>query len=190
MSEELQQQSHLEEGFSTAQATASLPASPQKSSKKTWIIVGGIVIVVGLCLVACFAIFGTGMYKVYTEKAPIESVLDSYMRYMADKDAEGAYALFAPRAQRQIPISDVQEMLEGNNYVLFEGYQSLSVSSLNISAVTNSNPDVPQGTVAKVAGSITYEGEIQGTFNAVLEKVGEAWRVDSLHVSVPPSKIE
>jgi len=57
---------------------------------------------------------------------------------MANKDAENAYALFSPRAQRQIPISKIQELLDGKNYFLFEGYQSLSVSNPNISAAFSS----------------------------------------------------
>jgi hypothetical protein len=135
-------------------------------------------------------VFGASMFKVYTEKAPVESVLDAYMRHMANKDADSAYALFSPRAQRQIPISEVQEMLEGNNYFLFEGYQSLSMTNLNISAAANTNPDLPQGTVAEVTGVITYEGDIQGSFNGVLEKVGDEWMIDGIYVTVPPSKIK
>jgi hypothetical protein len=191
MTDELQQASSQQEILPEPQVSTSLPVQPKKSNKNIWIIVG-VAVVVLCCLfsIACVALFGTSMYKVYTEKAPVESVLNNYMRYMANKDAKNAYALLSPRAQRQIPTSKVQEMLEGNNYFLFEGYQSLSVSNLNISAVANTNPDVPQGTVAKVIGVINFEGGIQGSFNGTLEKVDGKWMIDGMYVTVPPDKIK
>jgi len=167
-----------------------LASPPQKPKKKTWLIVGIVLGVLLLCSIVCVAVFGTGMYKVYTEKGPVEAVLDTYMQHMANKDAESAYALFSPRAQRQIPISKIQEMLKGNNYFLFEGYQSLSVSNLNISAVANLNPDVPQGTVANITGVITFAGDIQGTCKGTLEKVDGAWMIDAIYITVPPDKFK
>src|ERR1700690_4039115 len=145
MTDELQQASSEPEVPPEPQVPIPPPLQPQKSNKHIWIVAGVAVVLLCLCSIACVALFGTAIYKVYTEKAPVQGVLDSYMRYMANKDAESAYALFSPRAQRQIPISKVQEMLEGNNYFLFEGYQSLSVSNLNISAAASANPDAPQG---------------------------------------------
>jgi hypothetical protein len=165
-------------------------SQPKRSKKKIWIIVGIALAILLLCSIICVAVFGIGMYRISIEKAPIEAVLDDYMQHMANKDADSAYALFSPRAQRQIPISKIQEMLEGNNYILFEGYQSLSVSNINISAVANANPDVPQGTVANVTGIISFEGGIQGSFNGILEKVDGKWLIDGIHVTVPPNKIK
>ena len=190
MTDELQQAPSQQEIPPAPQVSAPPLVAPQKSNKKLWIIVGVVLVVLCLCSIACGAIFGTSLYKVYTEKAPVESVLDNYMRSMADKDVESAYALFSPRAQRQIPISEIEKLLEGNNYILFEGYQSLSVSNLNISAVANTNPDVPQGTVAKVTGMISFEGNIQGSFNGTLEKVDGVWMIDGIYITVPPDKIK
>ena len=192
MTDDLQQTPSQQEVQSTPQEAAPLPSEPQKSNKNIWIIVGVGVAIAAFCLcsIGCVTLFGTSMYKIYTEKAPVESVLDSYMRHMANKDAESAYTLFSPRAQRQIPISDIEEMLEGNNYFLFEGYQSLSVTNLNISASANTNPDLPQGTVANVTGTIMFEGDIQGNFNGVLEKVDGKWMIDGMYVTVPPNKIK
>jgi hypothetical protein len=107
---------------------------------------------------------------------------------MVAKDFESSYALFSPRMKRQIPIAKIQAMIEGNNYVLFEGYKSLSVEQLNINAVANTNPDLPQGTVAKVTGKIIYEGGIEGSFNATLEKVDGKWKLDGMYITVPPNK--
>ena len=165
-------------------------SQPQKSKKNIWVIAGIVISALCLCSVACVAVFGTGLFQVYKERAPIESVLDAYMIAMENKDAKSAYTLFSPRAQRQIEVSTVQEMLEGNNYFLFEDYQSLSVTNINISAAANTNPDFPQGVVAKVNGVISYEDDIQGSFNAVLEKVDDKWMIHGINVTVPPSKIK
>jgi hypothetical protein len=174
-----------------------LPIAPEviapqskKTSKNLWIIAIVTFGVLCLCSVICISVVVFGALKVNAEKAPIGVILDTFMKDMVANDAESAYALFSPRMKRQIPISKIQEMLEGNNYVLFEGYQSLSVQNLNINAVANTNPDVPQGTVAKVTGLIEYEGGMQGTFNATLEKVDGKWQVDGMYITVPPSKFK
>jgi hypothetical protein len=192
MTEESQQGSLQHETPTIAQPQTSDSTSPQsqKSKKKTRLIVGIVLVVLCLCSIVCVAVIGTGMYKVFLEKAPVESVLDTYMQLMANKDADSAYALFSPRAQRQISISEIQDMLDGNNYFIFEDYQNLSVSNLNISAVVNTNPDVPQGTVATVTGVITYEGGFQGSFNGTLEKVDGNWMIDGFYVNIPPDKIK
>ncbi len=175
---------------------AALQPTP-KPNKNLWIIAVAAAGLLCMCSVACLAAIGLGaagvaggIVAVFAERAPVEAVLDAYMQAMAAKDVTVAYALFSPRAQRQIPISKFQEMVEGKNYGLFEGYRSLSVQNLNIGAFVNTNPDVPQGTVAKVTGDITYEGMIQGTFNAVLEKNQGVWKLDAMSVMVPPDKIK
>jgi hypothetical protein len=190
MTEESQQVTPPQENQPEPQVFNSVSSQPQKSNKNTWIIVGIAIAVVCLCSVICVAVFGTSMFKVFQEKEPVENVLDTYMRHMANKDIESAYTLFSPRAQRQIPIAELEKLIEGNNYILFEGYQSLSVSNLNISAAANTNPDLPQGTVAKVTGILMFEGNIQGSFNGVLEKVDGTWMIDGMHITVPPDKIK
>jgi hypothetical protein len=193
MTDELQQSSTEHQQENTPVSSDVISSLPQKSNKNLWVIVGIAIAVLCCCSIICIVAIGLGVVggsKVAAEKAPIESVLDSYMKYMAAKDFESAYALFSPRAQRQFPISKIKELLDGNNYMVFEGYQSLSVNNLNISAAANTNPNIPQGTVAKVTGTVTYEGGIQGTFNGTLEKVNEKWQIDGIFVNVPPSKFK
>ena len=185
-----QQVSPQQENPSKPLPSSSISPQPQKSKKNNWIIVGLLVGILCLCSVVCVAVFGTAMFKVYKEKAPVESVLDAYMTAMANKDADNAYALFSPRAQRQVSISQIQDLLEGNNFLVYKGYQNLSVGSINISATANTNPDLPQGIVAKVNGVIIYADDVQGHFNGVLEKVGDKWMIDSINVTVPPGKIK
>ena len=164
------------------------PTQPKKSNKKLWLVAALAIGALCLASIVCVAVAALGVGKVALEKAPVQSVLDSYMQFMVEKDFESAYTLFSSRAQRQVPISKLQEMTEGNNYILFEGYESLSVQNLNISAAANTNQDAPQGTVAKVTGIISYEGGIQGGFNGTLEKEDGQWRIDGIFVTVPPNK--
>jgi hypothetical protein len=79
--------------------------------------------------------------------------------------------------------------LTGNNYVLFEGYESMMLTNLNLNAAFNTNPDLPQGTVAKAAGIVTYEGGIKGQVTATLEEEDGTWRLHQINVTVPPSKL-
>ncbi len=163
---------------------------PKKSNKNLWIIAGITLAFICICSIICLVLFGTSVGKVMVERAPVEAVLDTFMKDMEAKDVESAYSLFSPRVQRQIPIDDVQEMIEGNNYVLFEGYQSLSVQNLNLTAAVNTNPDLPQGTVANVNGFIQYSDGVTGNFTATLEKVDGKWMIHFINIVVPPDKFQ
>jgi hypothetical protein len=164
--------------------------TPKKSNKNLWIIAGITIALICICSIICLALIGTGIGKVMVERAPVEAVLDSFMKYMEANDVESAYALFSPRVQRQIPIDDVQEMIKGNNYVLFEGYQSISVQNIKLTAAVNTNPDLPQGTVANVKGFIEYSDGFTGNFTATLEKVDGLWMIHRIDINVPPNKFQ
>lgn len=141
----------------------------------------------GLC---ALLMIGTSFGKAMMSRAPVEAVLDQFMREMLARDADAAYELFSPRVQRQISVDEVQAMLGGNNYVLFDGYQSLSIVNLNISVAANTNQNEPQGTVASVDGEIFYTGGISGRFDAVLEEVDGQWMIHFVNVTVPPDKFD
>ena len=111
------------------------------------------------------------------------------IRCAIQKDLEPAFELYSPRAQRQMTIADLDVLLQGNNYVLIEGYQSLQVVKLNIKAVANINPDLPQGIVAEVTGIVSYEDNFTGKFNAILEKVDGEWFLHYMNITVPPDKL-
>jgi hypothetical protein len=175
----------------TSPDSQNTPLRPTNRSNKTlWIILGVVFGAIALCCLVAAAVIVMGAIKSSKENTSASAVLDKYMRAMAAKNAEEAYDLFSPRAKRQIPILKVQEMLEGNNFVIFDGYKNLSVTSLVLSAAVNTDPDVPQGNLAKVAGTISYEGGVQGSFNGLLEKVNGDWKIDSIFVTVPPNKFK
>ena len=165
------------------------PAQPEKPKRNLKLIFGIAVVAVCACLTIGGAIVALGLNKVSEEKAPVEAVLDDFMRDMLAEDVDAALELFSPRAQRQFSKTDLAALLAGNNYVLFEGYQSLTVGRLNIKAVANTDPDVAQGTVAEVTGTIAYENDFAGRFVATLEKVDGEWFLFFINITVPPDKL-
>jgi hypothetical protein len=162
--------------------------TPGTSDKNLWVVLGIATGLACICSFLCIALIATGVGKILVEQAPVELILDTFMKDMEAKDVESAYTLFSPRSQRQTPITEVEKLIEGNNYAIFEGYQSLTVQNLNLTAAANTNPDMPQGTVANVTGTVSYEGGFTGTFNAVLEKVDGQWKLFNINITVPPDK--
>jgi len=190
MTDELQELTPEPTVQKPAAEPVAIPATPKSSNRNIWLVAVIIIALVCLCSITCVGLIGLGGFGIYSEKAPIEKVLDSFMKNMAAKDVKSAYALFSARSQRHVSISDLQKMDQGNNYVLFEGYESSTVQNLNISAAANTNPDLPQGTVATATGSISYTGGFSGRFTAVLEKVDGHWELFSVDITVPPDKFQ
>jgi len=165
---------------------------PQK--QKTGIPVKKLIIGILLLIILCCLLFAGFAYwgaKTATKEiAPIEAVLDSFMKAAASQDVDAAYALFSPRARRQMSRDDVAKSIEGNNFALFDGYKKVKINNINISNAINTNPDVPQGLVANVSGQIEYEGGITGQISAVLENVDGQWMIHFVNVTAPPEKFK
>jgi len=163
--------------------------APLPRSRRNLLI---IISVIAVAICACVGIgaftIGRGILGSVTEQSTITPVLDQCMQAIVARDSNRAYALFATRAQRQTAIADVATLFAGPNYVLFEGYQSLKIESTNITSSVNTNPDVPQGVVATVTGTISYSGQVTGSFRATLEQEARVWRLDAINITVPPSK--
>jgi hypothetical protein len=163
---------------------------PSKNSNKKWfLIIGGILFLICICISICVALGGIGAFQVGQEKEPIEDVLNSFMFAMVEKDLDTAFTLFSTRAQRQMSENDLEVLIEGNNYVLFEGYQSIEIQNLSISKSLQTNQDLPQGNVATISGIVYYEDGFTGKFSATLEKEnGITWRLHRIDIVVSPDK--
>jgi hypothetical protein len=191
MNDELQQYTSEPEADNPAVIEPNVvPPTPKKSNRNLWILAGSVIVIVCLCSALCFALVGTGVGKVMVERGPVESTLDTLMKNMEEKDVESVYALFSPRVQRKMPITDIEELTQGNNYKVFEGYESLSVQNINLSAAAHTNPDMPQGTVANITAVVSYSDGFTGNLTAVLEKVDGKWKIYNFHVNVPPDKFQ
>ena len=121
-------------------------------------------------------------------QAPMEEVIDEFMRALLVKDADAAFALMSPRAQRLSKIASVEQLLQGNNFILIRGYTNLEIVGRTVSSQVTTNPDAPQGRIAQVVGVIHYEDEIDSQFNAILEQAQGLWRIYSINITAPPDK--
>lgn len=167
---------------------AGAPPPAKKSRRTLFLIIGGVASTLCVCVAVVAAFVAQGIFAVSREQAAITPVIQQFMAAMERRDTDAAYDLFSSRAQRQTPLAEVEQLVGGENYVLFEGYEDAKVETTNLTSSINTNQDVPQGQVATVSGSITYADSVQGTFRAVLEREDDAWRLFSINVTVPPSK--
>jgi hypothetical protein len=168
-----------------------LPAPAKKSNRNVFIILVGALLVSLCCIgaiVGVAGLIGTGVFKVITEKPKVEFVIDEYMRAMADQDAKNAYTLFSTRAHRNISLADIEKFVSGNNYRVFEGYESIAMADFNLTLTSDPDPTMPQGLVAEVSGMISYADGFTGDFSAVLEKEGDEWRLYGINVNAPADK--
>ena len=165
------------------------PSAFSRNPNRNLLIVGGLVlfICIGICM--CLALGGNFINNFTNEQESIGTVIDDFMKLMVERDTETAYSLFSRRVQKQIEISELEKMIQGKNYVLFEGYQSVEITNINLSTAVNTDQNLPQGRVATVTGIVHYSGNISGKFDAVLEKEGETWRLHNIYITVPPDKI-
>ena len=168
------------------------PARPATGRLKIPLLVcGGVLILMCICVGLGTLVFGLGLFGASNAKMEdAVQVVDNYMKAMEIQDSPLAYEFFSKRAQRQFPRSNLESLLHGANFVLFDGYQTIKVTSWKVGPQVNTNPDVPQGTVAQLAGSITYEGGFTGQFQAVLELENNEWKLDGINVTVSPNKME
>jgi hypothetical protein len=146
------------------------------------VVLGGVVLIPCICGGVFVVLAGRGISMAVTERANVEQVLNAYLQKMEDKDVAGAYAYFSPVAQVKTPQSEMEKWLEGPNYQVFSEYRSATVTNIQIQAT-------PQRIVARVSGSVSYEGGVKGTFQAVVGREGDAWMIDGINVTVPPSKL-
>lgn len=163
---------------------------PKKRLRTPLLVGGGLLAGICLCAALCAIVFGSSLLGVAAQKGDVAKVIDASMQAMSKKNANQAYSLFSKRAQKQVPISKVEEMLQGANFAIYDGYLNIEVASLTIGPQFNTNPDVPQGTVAKVAGTVSYEGGYKGQFQAILQQEGGEWKIDGINVTVSPQKFE
>jgi hypothetical protein len=155
-----------------ASATSRVTTPPQpipgEKSRRKRVVIGALV--VGLCLFMglCGVVFGAGILKVTIEKPKVERVIDKFMSAMAAKDADKAYTLLSTHSKKKASLADVEKLLNGNNYLLFDGYQSVTIPNFTLNAAFSSDADMPQGTFAQADGTIAFRGGFKGTVNAVL----------------------
>jgi uncharacterized membrane protein len=173
------------------------PTIPPKKSRRTPLLIGGLIVLLvavlclcmGLCCVLVYFCSST-LGGSIAQRGEVAKVVDAYMRAMADKDLDRAYALFSSRAQKQAPRSAFEDMLTGANFAVFDGYEAVEVQMLTTGPKFNTNPNAPQGQVTQTSGTVTYAGGYEGSFQAILEQENGEWKLYYIKVVVPPKKLE
>ena len=196
------------------QGSASVIDAPSFDAvrKKRRTIETVVAVAAALCLCICVSLVAGGWelvtdrIRVAQERDDVTAVIDEFMREMEKENAVAAYALLSTRAQRHVPLSGIEGLLGGSG---FEGYDSVTnlgmtikaefdtdptvqpvllscfCQTVTINTVFNTDPDLPQGLVAYVSGSVTYQGGITGRLGtAVLEKEGDEWRLHCIWLIV------
>lgn len=118
------------------------------------------------------------------EKARVQALVDTFMRSMADKKVEPAYALFSSRAKEEITPYHLSSRLYGEGYTVFKDYQNTALDDLSISAPIFSLGYSP-GTTAEARGYITYENGATTTFEATLEMEDGQWKLMHIFIALP-----
>lgn len=145
-----------------------------------------------LCVSIAIVVSSCGMPKdisVADAQNAAEELVDAYMRSMAEKNVMLAYALLSTRLQQVYSLSDVEGLLQGNSYGLYEAYESTEVEKVIVTTRFSTNPAVPR-TMAQVTGTVNYQGGVQGTIEANMELEDGQWRLSKVWIVVPPEKLQ
>lgn len=154
---------------------------PPKKSRSNLVALVGLAVLGILCAIICGPFLFNFVSSMPEELNAITVVLDEYMQGMANRDASRAFAVVAKTGEQPIPMSDIETLLRGNNYLLFKGYRELALTGFNL---TQMGADK----YAEVEGQVLYEGDFVGEFSGFVVKENGAWKIQQLKVNAPPDK--
>lgn len=174
----------------TEPAAGRSPASPKRKWKR-WVIAAGLILLLPCgCCGGFAALMGRNFYVAVTERDDIQMVLDRFLGHMDRKEVPLAYALFSARARRQLPMSNIQNAVDGPLHYIYSNYHDVRVNFVKINSSLHSDQNKPQGTVAVVQGTVLYTDGPPGTLQATLEREKEGqWRLHLINVTRPPSNL-
>ena len=173
--------------------TPSIQPAPAKKSYR-WVIIVLVILLVLTCLCAGVAavLVIKSIYQMPADMRSVESLIDKFMVAGTHQDSQAGFALFSPRGQQQMPLSQIEKLFQNENRALFAGYQGLTTTSYDYHTGPDADQDsdlgLPGGTFAVLRGTLNYQGGITGTFDAALEQVGSDWKLYRIDIGVPPSR--
>lgn len=158
---------------------------PKKQRRRylSCLTLAGAVAAIVVCLAA--VVFETVFTEARENLDEWQALTNDYMRAMSERDVAAAYQLFDPEMQDRMSQADLAAFIDGPFFVLFEGYQDLSVESWYVNFTDEGTMAELSGPVKYLVGSTPYEG----FFEAQLTQQGEAWRIWSINVAAPPEKL-
>jgi hypothetical protein len=162
---------------------------PRPSRSLMWLFAFGAVAGMCCCGGLCVVPSGMGIYQSVTERDNIERMITLFLMVMNEKRGDQALSLFSRRAVRSQAVTreQIEQLLDSQ---LLRGCQSATVQQINVARSFNTNEKAPQGTVANVAGTVSYGDGNSGTFRATLEKENGHWKLFPIHVQRKESTIE
>jgi hypothetical protein len=121
-----------------------------------------------------------------------QSLVDQFMQAGVEQDANAAFVLFSDRGQLKMPLTRIETLFSNANRDLFIGYRNLQVTSYNIHTGSGDDPfsdlNLPDGTFIILRGTIHYNDDVDSTFSAVLEQLGQDMKLYNIDIGVPPSR--
>ncbi len=148
------------------------------------------VIIVLLCcaFVVCALVYLRNYRLGQSAKDDVALVIDGFMQAMARKDISEAYSDYSTRG-RQVTAQMQLDQLAQESFYLFSGYQSFQLQDMAVQSVYDTNPDMPQGTVANIYGVVTYGGNHMGEIRATLERHENKWGLYGIQIIVQANKV-
>lgn len=160
---------------------AKLAPSPVKKSR-TRLIVLVIVLLAGVWISIPYIQFFVNFAVSFPQEIKrIEVLVQDFLTAMSSKDTDAAYEMMSTEGDAQTQRSNIDTLLQGKNYVVFEGFREISLKDINISQYGAYK-------YAEVSGDVFYDGGFVGDFSGKLVKEGEGWRIQWLTVNAPVEK--
>ncbi len=117
-----------------------------------------------------------------------EAILHEFMSAMVKKETDRAVVLFSDRAG--VTTAELKKLVQGNNYVLFDGYRDVIVTTIYGPPAFSNQPWGYAGGVWTVEATVNFEGDFTGTIKAFMEYDGAAWRLYGINVIPSTDKIK
>lgn len=168
------------EAIGTIPEQKNVPSAVKKSRTKLIVLV--IVLLAGVWVSIPYIQFFVNFWvSIPQETKSIGAMVDDFLTAMANKETEKAYTMGTSQGDANTWQAGIDNLLQGNNFVLFEGYREISLTNINISQFGTEK-------YAEVQGDVMYEGDFIGTFSADVVKEGQLWKFRSVTVNAPAEK--
>lgn len=154
----------------------------ERKRKNKRIIIGVIVIFLLIICAGC-VIVGNLVRNLDFSFDSDSPTVEEFIQSMSDKDVDHAYGMLSTSGQATYSRADMNAMVDGIDFVLFEGFQDITITNFKSYSGTN-------GTYQQVQGMVNYQNQWQGEFYFILDKEDGEWKVSSFEITVPPGKVE
>ena len=139
----------------------------------------------GLLCVTLYAGCVADLFGGDRQAAEAMQVAVRFMQLMKAKTPQAAESLFSQDANPDEVHRELLEVDAGANFVLFEGYQSLTLSGYNVGhqqgCLLNSH-------TIELNAVVHYDDGSLGAFSGKLLKENGGWGLTGFNVTVPPAK--